>query len=366
MSMSRIEMIEADSQSAENEAGEGQVEEVVPTAQPTKESVERRRRLAELNQLRVTTETVLPPVKAAISIDGIPIFEMADVGACKGKQKAGKSTMLKALAATWMKGELFRLKSELEGAKVLWLDTEQKALDVKQIVDDVMRLSGMDSQYIDSHLKVYTVRTLTCKTLLDDTQLLVSTYQPNIVIVDGLVDLLESFNDEAQSHVLINSLIKMCADYNCVIISVLHENKGADDRNMRGHLGTMLAQKAGTVLACKKDANGVITVSCADSRHQAMPDWRIRYDEYGNIVSADDNVQTPAQIEKERRLNIIKTAIHSHGGEVTRKVLTEEMISALHLTRSTVANLLSGLIKNNTLSEVDGKVSVQSELDWFG
>ncbi len=360
--MNRTEMNEADIQPIEDEDGEEQVKEVVPTAQPNKQSIERNRRLAELNQLRITTQTVLPPVKAAISIDGVPIFEMDDIAAIKAKQKQGKTTTLKVMAAAWMKGCLFRLRSEQEGAKVLWIDTEQKVLDVKQILDDVMRISGRDSHYIDSHLKVYTVRTLTCKTLLDDVKLLVSTYHPHVVIIDGLVDLLESFNDETQSHTLINALVKMSGDYHCAIICVLHENKGSDDHNMRGHLGTMLAQKAGTVLACKKDANGVITVSCADSRHQAMPDWRIMYDEYGNIVSADGNVQTPAQLMKQRRVNIIMQAIQEHGGDVARKVLTEEMTKALQLSRPTVANLLSELIKNNTLCEAEGKVSVQPEM----
>lgn len=115
---------------------------------PTKEMVEQNMRLEELNKLRITTKTVLPPEKAAISIDGIPFFEIGDVGAVKAKQKAGKTTMLKVLVAAWMKGELFRLKSELVEAKVLWLDTEQKGHDVKRIIDDVKHLSGLDDDYL--------------------------------------------------------------------------------------------------------------------------------------------------------------------------------------------------------------------------
>ena len=46
---------------------------------PTKESVERNERLEELNQLRITTKTVLPPEKATISLDGVPFFELGDI-----------------------------------------------------------------------------------------------------------------------------------------------------------------------------------------------------------------------------------------------------------------------------------------------
>lgn len=365
MPMSRKNKNEANSQPVQKKAVSKTVNEVKTTVQPTKEQVETNRRLDELNQLRVTTQTVLPPVKSVISIDGVPFFELDDIGALKAKQKAGKTTTLKVLTGTWMKGELFRLKSELKEAKVLWIDTEQKQADVKQIVDDVVSITDMDKQYIDSHLKLYSVRTLSYKTLLQDTELLVRSYRPHVLIIDGLVDFAESFNDEAQSHTLINALVKMSDDYHCAIISVLHENKSSDDHNMRGHLGTMLSQKAGTVLACKKDANNVITVSCSDSRHRAMPDWKIMYDENGNIISADGNLLTPAQQEKQKRIDVIKKTIQDNGGDISRKELTEKIQESFKLSRSAVSNLISDLIKNGTLCDANGKVSVMPELSFL-
>ena len=325
---------------------------------PTKEMVEQNMRLEELNKLRITTQTVLPPEKAAISIDGIPFFEIGDLGAVKAKQKAGKTTMLKALVAAWMKGELFRLKSELEEAKVLWLDTEQKGHDVKRIIDDVKHLSGLDDDYIDRHLKLYTVRTLSYKTLMDDTKLLVSKYRPHVLIIDGLVDLIESFNYEALSHQLINELVMMSDNYKCTIIAVLHA-----DHNMRGHLGTMLAQKAGTVVQCTKDGNGVITVSCSDSRHAAMPTWKIKYDESGHIVSGDGTQMTPDQVEAQRRVNLMMNIITDNGGSISRKVLTEKLIEELKLSRTRVANLISEQLKS-TICENNKMIQIQPELDW--
>ena len=344
-------------------------QEIMPTSLeakqtvPTKEMVERNRRLDELNQLRITTKTVLSAEKPAISADGVYFFELGDVGAVKAKQKAGKTTMLKVLTAAWMKGELFRLKSELDKAKVLWLDTEQKTFDVKKIIDDVKLLSGVDDAYIDSHLKLYSLRSLTFKTLISDAELLISSYHPHVVIIDGLVDLISSFNDEAESHLLINKLVALCDNYKCAIIAVLHENKSEDDHNMRGHLGTMLAQKAATVLQCKKDSNNVIAVSCSDSRHAAMPTWKIKYDEFGHIVSADGPQVTPAQEEAARRVNIIKNIIRDEGGSITRKDLSMKLQAELKLTRTRVANIITEQLKS-TICEVEGKIQIQPELDW--
>ena len=78
--------------------------------QPTKKSVEINRRVAELNKLRITTETEIPPSQPVISVDNVPIFEMGDIGAVKAKPKAGKTTMLKTMVAALLKGVQFRLK----------------------------------------------------------------------------------------------------------------------------------------------------------------------------------------------------------------------------------------------------------------
>ena len=126
------------------------------------------------------------------------------------------------------------------------------------------------------------------ETLLGDTRMLIERVQPQVVLVDGVVDYVASFNDEMLSRQLINELMLMAQDYHCAIVCVLHENKASDDENMRGHLGTVLAQKAGTVLQCHKSKQGIITVSCPDSRHGAMPEWSICYDAQGHMHDADE------------------------------------------------------------------------------
>lgn len=330
------------------------------TALTNKESVEAKRRLEELDQLRIKTSTEIPQEHAAISVDGIPIFEFGDIGAVKAKQKAGKTTTLKVMVAAWMNGQLFRLASEIEEAKVLWLDTEQKKQDDKKIVNDVQQLSGKEKDYIDSHLKVYAVRSLSYRTLKDDTRLLVCCYRPDVVIIDGLVDYIESFNDESMSHQLINELIHLSGDFQCAVICVLHENKGSDDHNMRGHLGTMLAQKSGTVLQCQKNSRSDIEVSCSDSRHAAMPTWRIRYDEQGHIVQADD---LASQTESARRVELMMGIIKENGGSISRKDLTEKLMDNLKLSRPRVSNIISEQLKSS-LCEVNGSIQVQPELNW--
>ena len=44
--------------------------------------------------------------------------------------------------ASW---QPFRVKSELEEPRILWLDTEQKQSDVKLIISDVLSMAGVDA-----------------------------------------------------------------------------------------------------------------------------------------------------------------------------------------------------------------------------
>ena len=330
---------------------------------PTKEMVEQNMRLEELNKLRITTKTVVPPESGSVIIDDIPFFELGDIGAIKAKQKAGKTTTLKALCAAWMNGSFGRLRSGLENPKVLWIDTEQKDQDVKRIINDVKQMSSQTDEYIDRHLKLFPLRSRPCKKLMEDTQLLVDKNHPQVVIIDGLVDYIESFNDEALSHQLINELVMLCDQYKCSVIAVLHENKSSDNHNMRGHLGTMLAQKSGTVLQCTKDKRNDITVSSSDSRHAAVPSWKLRYDDYGHIVPADGQQADPALVELTRRANLTKRIVQEQGGSISRKDLTKRLMEELKLSRSRVANIISEQLKN-IICEVNKQIRLQPELDW--
>ncbi|MCR4914376.1 MAG: AAA family ATPase [Prevotella sp.] len=326
---------------------------------PTRESIESNKRVEELNKLHVYSRTVLPTEQLLLSVDGIPICVKGDIVALKAKAKAGKTTTLKYMASAMMKGDMPPLNCEVENCKVLWFDTEENLPDVKKIVEDVGQITGLSWDYIDSHLRVYSVRKLTHKTLPDDTELLIKTYLPDVVVIDGLVDYLLSFNDETQSHNLLTHLIRICDIYHCTIFAVLHTNKGDDDNNMRGHLGTMLAQKASTVLLCSMK-DGVITIKCTESRHRAIPEWHLMYDDYGHIVSADSpdgEVVNPAQLKEQKRDEAIIEIIHDHGGSVSRKDLSEALIGKLHLKRTTVANIISKRLKS-ILSEEDGMIKV--------
>lgn len=333
---------------------------------PTDEERARQERLKTLSRLRIKTDTVVEPEAYSLSVDGVGIFARKDIHGLKGKQKSGKSAVLKVCVAALMSGSQFRVKSELEEPKVLLLDTEQQSADVKLVIDEVKRMSGVSDDYIDSHLLLYTLRRMNYDTLLSDTRLLVEEHRPQVVLIDGLVDYVASFNDEVMSRQLIHDLLILCEEQDCAIVNVLHENKASEDENMRGHLGTVLAQKAGTVLRSSKDRLGTISVSCPNARHGTMPTWYISFSDDGHIVDADEQQQQQQKgfrhrakanrlekllnIEKER-FEAARKIIRDNGGSMMRSRLNSLLMEQEGLSRTTISKFISRMVDDKKLFE---------------
>ena len=345
---------------------------------PTDEEQKRTERLAALAMMRVASGTEVPPEEPALMVDEVGVFALGDIHGLKGKQKCGKTTMLKVCIAAWMQGRQFRVVSPLEQPRVLYMDTEQKQSDVKLIVTDVIQMTGLPAEYVDDHLRVYALRRRDFNLLLDDMRLLIDDFRPTVVIVDGIVEFVASFNDESMAKKLIHDLLCISEDYRLAMVCVLHTNKADEDHNMRGHLGTMLAQKAGTVLECKKDkGSSVITVMCSDARHQEMPEWSIMFNEEGHIVDADERrrqaleqrridiqqKRQEAQAEKQKeRLEYALLCIRDQGGSISRKQLTEILVKKFEVSRQTVSGLISGWLKDKLMYESDGNIQASPDM----
>ena len=174
-------------------------------------------------------------------------------------------------------------------------------------------------------------------------------------------------------------MLVLCEEYDCAIVCVLHTNKAEEDHQMRGHLGTMLAQKAGTVLECKKErGSSVITVSCSESRHEEPTEWSIMFAEGGRIVDATEQCrlikeqrkaeqlqkrQETIEKAKQDRLQKCLTVLRDKGGAVSRKQLTEILVNILDRKRPTVASYISEWLKDKAIFE-DSSGMIQASTEF--
>ena len=87
--------------------------------------------------------------------------------------------------------------------------------------------------------------------------------------IDGVADVVQSPNDEAESFAFVRWLQNMAIARACPIIGVLHLNPGPTGKS-RGHLGSELNRKAETVLRLKK-ADDLTIVTTEASRRAPIP-----------------------------------------------------------------------------------------------
>ena len=256
---------------------------------PTEQEKEHEKLLLELKKHLISVMDEYPPEECLLKVGGVPFFAKGDISAIKAKQKQGKTNAISLMVAAILCGNWGQLVCELENARVMVIDTEKKPADTQLIYNRTLELAGLPKKDIFERFRTFNLRSLDREDKIKSVKLAIMEYKPDIVFIDGIVDLMGNFNEVDDSKVIIEELMRLStkevSGIDIAIVCVLHTNKATDDHNMRGHVGTMLAQKSGTVLEVRK-SNGIITVSNSDSRHKEVPEWSFRFDDNGNIVDA--------------------------------------------------------------------------------
>lgn len=340
---------------------------------PVKLSLEEKRLLETYNRFRIKSNTEVPVEQYVFMVDGVGCMPLGDISAIKAPAKQGKTTVIKKIIATVLKGESgHHLTSDLKRPLVVWCDTEQQIGDAKLIIQDIRKMTGITYKSLDKHLMVFSLRKIDCTSILDQLKVAIKSYQPHVVVLDGIAEFVHSVNDEIEANNLVHQLMVLAEEYHCAIIVVMHENRSGN-REMNGHLGANLTKKVAVVLGCTKSGD-VITVKCAEHRHQSVPNWSVRFDDQGNIVDADDYISpisrnaSPSsrpnkkqQTEKKKKEILLRT-LQEAGGSIARKDLNEKLEAKLNLARTTVANLISDKIKDGTLVETSGLIQVNPQM----
>lgn len=216
----------------------------------------------ELMSFRVTPETKLPPLEFLFRLNGTDCFPLSELVANTGKAKSGKTLFLSIVMACCLKQNVLGLERiREEPIRVLWYDTEQSAQSTQQIlVKRIMPLAESHTDDTDrtdySALKVndqffvFNVRGIGWEKRRELLAVAIEEFRPNLVIVDGVKDLITDINDGTQATTVVEDQMGLAQTFNCCIVDVLHQNKSDTDRNMRGWIGTELTNKAFEVWSC--------------------------------------------------------------------------------------------------------------------
>lgn len=206
-------------------------------------------RMLMLEQMRITPERQLPPMEFLFRLFGRLCFPRRELVAITGRAKSGKTFVTSMLMACCTLRDVLYFHRECEERlRVLWYDTEQSDESTLDILKNrVMRMVRGDPGF-----DIFNVRGVEWKERRAMLSEAVAHCRPDLVIVDGIRDLVNDINDGVLAQEVMEELMHMATEHNCCIVCVLHQNKGSEDHNLRGWIGTELTNKAFEVYTCEK------------------------------------------------------------------------------------------------------------------
>ena len=307
-----------------------------------------------------------PDPEYLIEIGGVPTIPKGNLVALSAKWKNGKTFFCDILAAIYLGCDQFAsCRSRTETGKVLFFDTEQAKSDTARIRKII---KAMTPEERHNDFSVVCLREAAIDTDLDQSATVsrfdlikraIVQEHPDMVIIDGIADLIYNYNDVIESQNIVNELAAIANRHNCAIIVVMHQNKGQKDRNMKGHLGTMLFQKCSDVFNVEK-CGSVFVASHAVSRHRNCEDICFKLDAQAVPMDAVADRQLQVELERQQQefnlREIFADLIPEDGSPVMRKDVVAGLYKKFGYKRFKSYDLVKRAILQGWLVEVDKSI----------
>ena len=190
------------------------------------------------------------------SFRGRPFARLGDVQVISGQAGHGKSMLFSQIITAILKGEFGELRYELGDSipnpRILLIDTEQSKDDVIAGKNRVMELCGWGMQEPRNDFKILMLRdTETALERWRKTLQAIYIVQPNIIVLDGLLDVVTDFNSQTECAELIFKTLQVATRYKAAMMCVLHQNPLS--QKLVGHLGSAAMRKVSDILVVTKD-----------------------------------------------------------------------------------------------------------------
>lgn len=194
-----------------------------------------------------------PDPEYLIEIGGVPTIPKGNLVALSAKWKNGKTFFCSILTAVFLGSDRFAsCRSLRETGRVLFFDTEQAESDTARIYKTINAMTP-ESRH-DDHM-VFCLREAPIDKDMNESAdasrfevicRAIEQEHPDLVIIDGIADLIYNYNDVIESQNMVNKLAAVANKHNCCIIVVMHQNKGRMDKNMKAIWAPCFIKSAAT------------------------------------------------------------------------------------------------------------------------
>lgn len=315
-------------------------------------------------------------------IGGVEVIPRQSVNIIAAQKKSGKTNFAGVLMAASASKEKQVLSGFVqctqEAARVLVADTEQPLKDARRTLRRTMKTAGYDydEQWRDHGISVLSFKEFDCFeemevevdgqrqrvhllwVMLEQT---VKLRRPDLLVIDGLADLLRSVNDEAEARELMRWLDRLACTYDMAVVGMLHLNYNSG--KIGGWAGTQAGKKFTDCFTLKKNREGGFFVVTHEGRGESAPKLRFRIscrpgDKFGWWEAVDDN--DPALCAQDLKRQELITALEGAPLPCRNAVLVSwVMAKDHHPSESTANRFLCECRKQGILrSHKEGRYSV--------
>ena len=225
------------------------------------------------------------PPRYTMERGGVPFADVGEIHIISGKPGNGKTGLMAQLVAVTLGGRFGNTVARQVGHKVegsdeyhlvptriLYVDTEQGEDDTIGFKNRVISMCGIGKKEAKEHFKILRLRdTEEAKDRWRKILKAIWAVQPTDIFLDGMLDIVEDYNDQKECQPIIRKCMKLATHYDASLWAVLHENPMVD--KLVGTLGSITQRKVSEIFT-------VIKVKQADlkenDRRPELPDIYFR------------------------------------------------------------------------------------------
>lgn len=310
--------------------------------------------MAILKSCEINFDNPPPQAQMIVSVNDVPLGTQGNLLCITGGEGTGKSNYVGSLVAGSILEEEktidtlgLTIHPNSKQKAVLLYDTEQSEVQLYKNISNILRRSKRKD--MPSHFKSYCLTSMSRKERL---QAIIQSMDKfyyefggiQMVVIDGIADLIRGANDEVESVALIDELYRLAGIYKTCIVCVLHFIPNG--LKLRGHLGSELQRKAAAILSIEKDSDPNISVVKAMKVRDGSPlDVPLMQFAWNKELGMHSYVGEKPKEEKEKRkeneLTSVARNLFSRKQHYTYQELCEDLQMALDVKERTAKSYIS-------------------------
>lgn len=280
-----------------------------------KAKTEKHKKNSEELFLRYRFDNNTQPIKNAevVKIQNKVVCTLGNFSIITGKPKSRKSVFVGSiLSAALINKPVFDITVNVsKDSKVIYIDTEQNNYNLSKSIENIKKHC---IGYSIDNLITFQFRGLDSNVIIENLDRMIEYYTNiELIIIDGLLDLITDFNSIVEAKILVSKLIYWSDTYNVCIIGVLHQSKG--NNFTIGHLGSFVDRKAEAVLEVIKNDDDTTTLKPVMMRSDAN---------FNNDITIYYNNEI-------KNYSLINTSINNN--EVLKQIIGLDKITNVELQR---------------------------------